>query len=136
MTEALRSTLVDIFVQYGKQDDVGALDPDNVKLGYTEAARLWYRSGLKLSLLSETQLLSQEDFLSVFERICAEDESKVVTSLPQRHVVQVGDFVELVEGYDKLGDAAGGPLALSERGLVVEIQNGADGETKSVRVLS
>jgi hypothetical protein len=42
--------------------------------------------------------------------------------------LKVGDYVELVEGYEKYGDALGGPLVPGERGVVVEIQRGANGD--------
>jgi len=41
---------------------------------------------------------------------------------------QVGDKVELVDGYEKFGDASGGPLQPGERGVVVDLQNGPNGE--------
>jgi hypothetical protein len=40
----------------------------------------------------------------------------------------VGDKVELVEGYEKLGDSANGPLQPGDRGSVIEIQRGPTGE--------
>ena len=42
--------------------------------------------------------------------------------------VQVGDRVELADGYEKFGDASGGPLQPGDRGVVVEVQNGSPGE--------
>jgi len=42
--------------------------------------------------------------------------------------LQVGDRVELVQGYEKYGDAAGGPLQPGDRGVVVELQRGPNGE--------
>ena len=46
------------------------------------------------------------------------------------HIVtfQIGDKVELVEGFDRYGDASSGPLQLGDRGIVVDFQNGANGE--------
>lgn len=41
---------------------------------------------------------------------------------------QVGDKVELVEGFERYGDAVGGPLQLGDRGVVVELQRGPNGE--------
>ena len=42
--------------------------------------------------------------------------------------MQVGDKVELVNGYEKYGDASGGPLQPGDRGTVVELQRGPNGE--------
>ena len=36
--------------------------------------------------------------------------------------------MELIEGYEKFGDAARGPMAPGDRGQVVEVQRGASGE--------
>ena len=41
---------------------------------------------------------------------------------------QIGDKVELVEGFDRYGDASSGPLQLGDRGIVVDVQKGANGE--------
>ena len=128
MTKDLRTVLTSIFAQYSKQHQ-------GETLVYTEACRLYHRCGLKLSILKGGASITLQEFLAVVERICAEDEAKVVTILPCQLDVQIGDYVELVEGYDKLGDAAGGPLQLMERGLVVDLQHGANGELKSIRVL-
>jgi hypothetical protein len=46
-------------------------------------------------------------------------------SLP---TLQVGDKVELVEGFERYGDALGGPLQAGDRGVVVELQRGPNGE--------
>lgn len=37
--------------------------------------------------------------------------------------------MELAKGYEKLGDATGGPLLPGDRGIVVELQRGPNGET-------
>ena len=42
--------------------------------------------------------------------------------------IQTGDMVELVTGYEKYGDASGGPLQPGDRGTVVELQRGPNGE--------
>ena len=42
--------------------------------------------------------------------------------------IQVGDKVELVEGYERFGDAANGPLHPGERGVVIDLQEGPNGE--------
>lgn len=36
--------------------------------------------------------------------------------------------MELVEGYEKLSDSAGGPLQPGDRASVIEIQRGPNGE--------
>ena len=36
----------------------------------------------------------------------------------------MGDNVELVDCYAKFGDALGGPLQLSDRGMVIEVKHG------------
>ena len=41
---------------------------------------------------------------------------------------QIGDKVELVEGYERFGDASSGPLQVGDRGVVVEMQRGPNGE--------
>jgi hypothetical protein len=41
---------------------------------------------------------------------------------------QVGDKVELIEGYEKFADALGGPLQPGDRGIVVELQVDPNGE--------
>jgi hypothetical protein len=43
-------------------------------------------------------------------------------------MMQVGDKVELVESYEKYGDSSGGPLQPGDRGTVVELQQGPNGE--------
>ena len=41
---------------------------------------------------------------------------------------QVGDKVELVDGYERFGDAANGPLHPGERGTVIDVQESQSGE--------
>jgi hypothetical protein len=48
--------------------------------------------------------------------------------ISKSRTLQVGDKVELVNGYDKYGDASGGPLQPGDRGTVVELQRGPNGE--------
>jgi hypothetical protein len=143
LTEALRQTLVSIFTQYCSEGETS--------LPYCAAARLWYRCGLRLSCLGavlESQQLAAavvDDFLELLDKIAAEDElfaasigasiavanqsppgspAKLLLDFP----CQVGDKVELVQGYEKFGDATGGPLHLGDRGVVVETQIGPNGE--------
>lgn len=41
---------------------------------------------------------------------------------------KVGDKVELIDGYEKFNDSTGGPLQAGDRGTVVDIQRGPNGE--------
>ena len=41
---------------------------------------------------------------------------------------QIGDKVELVDGFERYGDASSGPLQVGDRGIVVEVQQGLNGE--------
>lgn len=41
---------------------------------------------------------------------------------------QIGDKVELVEGFERYGDASSGPLQVGDRGIVVDVQRGPNGE--------
>ncbi|GKY93743.1 hypothetical protein MPSEU_000341400 [Mayamaea pseudoterrestris] len=135
MTETLRSVLVEIFAQYSTRVSTCDQASEHVVLDYVEAARLWYRCGFKLSLLDDGASVTVDDFLALFEKICAEDDARLTTCLPDRVDIKIGDHVEVVDFYGRFGDASSGPLHPSERGLVVDFQNGANGETKSVRVL-
>lgn len=42
---------------------------------------------------------------------------------------QIGDKVELVDGYERYGDASSGPLQVGDRGIVVDVQRGPNGDT-------
>jgi hypothetical protein len=44
------------------------------------------------------------------------------------YLVQVGDKVELIEGYERFGDASNGPLHPGERGTVIDLQEGPSGD--------
>jgi len=48
---------------------------------------------------------------------------------------EVGDKVEVSEGYERYGDAASGPLRPGYRGTVMEVQRGPRGDRQSVRVM-
>lgn len=86
-----------------------------------------------------------DDFLQLLDKVAVEDEhfaasigasiavanqsppgspAKLLLDFP----CQVGDKVELVQGYEKFGDATGGPLHPGDRGVVVETQLGPNGE--------
>jgi hypothetical protein len=43
-------------------------------------------------------------------------------------LLQVGDKVELADGYERFGDASTGPLQPGNRGTVVDVQQGPNGE--------
>jgi len=76
-----------------------------------------------------------DEFLGVIARVINEDESGMmsgvgVTTRNQStdSRMKVGDRVELVDGYEKYGDASGGPLQPGDRGTVVELQQGPSDE--------
>jgi len=123
---------------------------------------LWYRSCLKLTHLDgivsrkaseENCLYSQvsvifEDFFAVICEILREDETVYLDLMEHTEhdfaaqsagrnwkEFLVGDIVELVEGYEMFGDAARGPMVPGDRGQVVEVQQGSNGERYSIRVL-
>lgn len=101
-----------------------------------------------LETLLETQQRSNvelDDFLHVIDQVAAEDEIVAATisttiavgnnsppGSPAKLLLdfpcQIGDKVELVPGYEKFGDASGGPLNLGDRGIVVDTQNGPNGD--------
>jgi hypothetical protein len=132
LSEALTTVLTNIFDSYA----VDSITPTSLQ--YTAAARLFYRCGLKLAYLQQLMddkdhhKIVVEDFVAIFSTIAKEDETMVTKiSFTERKdvvVCQIGDRVELIEGYDKYGDALGGPLQPRERGVVVDVQNGSKGE--------
>jgi hypothetical protein len=87
LSERLREVLRAIFVLYcespeDRMDDEG--DDEDVSLSCTMASRLWYRCGMKLanleSILADKQGQQNvylKDFLSVIEKVIAEDEAVV-----------------------------------------------------------
>lgn len=167
-TERLETALRQVFSLYE--------DPDQPEsgLGVVVAARLWYRSGLKLKNLSDIierkavdanslyadVFVLVDDFLEVVSAILTEDEiffsevfdvsrsiqlenpgreqfevsagthlvAKAVVESSMAFLAQIGDVVELVEGYEKYGDASRGPMVPGDRGQVVEVQQGSNGE--------
>ena len=134
ITSQMQSALRDIFNGY-------KLDADprlgrSCELNQSEASRLWYRCGLKLSCLTEILQSQSErtdksvafaDFLGIVSEIVEEDEKWFATTITPTEF-QVGDRVELVEGYERFGDAINGPLVPGERGVIVELQQGPEGE--------
>jgi hypothetical protein len=138
----LRKVLGEIFCMYSNGED--SKGPTTITS--TMASRLWYRCGMKLASL-ETILQAKdgsdddvkrpsvalEDFLGVIEQVVEEDEAKLggIEQLPSAAAVsacEIGDKVELVEGYERYGDATSGPLQIGDRGVVVEQQRGPNGE--------
>lgn len=125
LTEELRDVVRTIFAAYS--------DGASRLLEASTATRLWYRCGLKLSALQDLltdNVLELNAFLGVLERVAAEDEESWAATAAGTgdKTCRVGDKVELVDGYDKFGDASGGPLQPGDRGVVVEVQSGPNGE--------
>jgi hypothetical protein len=88
LTEGLRAVLTSIFALYADENQ----KDESLSLKYTDAARLWYRCGLKLSSLDSLLDRAErerndgrivlEDFLSLFERVAEEDEQFVLSTIP------------------------------------------------------
>ena len=87
MTPKLRSVLASIFVKSscrsaGDAESTASTTSSEVYLRYTEAARLWYRCGLKLSCLhtllqskpENVKRVYMQDFFAIIERVLEEDE--------------------------------------------------------------
>ena len=126
-TKRLRDVILEIFMMYAGEGEEN--------LTYASAARLFYRSGLKLDYLDTIIKEHGEGavtFLRVYEiieKILQEDDAALRRDSPDDdNSVRQGDKVELVEGYEKYEDASGGPLKPGDRGTVVEVQNGPNGE--------
>lgn len=107
-----------------------------VQLNRVEAARLWYSCGIKLAHLEglfeadeKKSHVVFEDFINILGRVIREDceagENHRKSDDPQ---IQIGDRVQLVEGYESKGDATAGPLQPGDRGRVVELQRGPSGQ--------
>mmetsp|Transcript_36670 Transcript_36670/g.88593 ORF Transcript_36670/g.88593 Transcript_36670/m.88593 type:complete len:2896 (+) Transcript_36670:158-8845(+) len=141
ITSRMQSALRDIFNGY--KFDADPRPGRSCELNQSEASRLWYRCGLKLSCLTEILQSQSErtdksvafaDFSGIVSEIVEEDEKWFATAITPSEF-QVGDRVELVEGYERFGDAVNGPLVPGERGVIVELQQGPEGERQSIRVL-
>jgi hypothetical protein len=147
ITNRLREVLRVIVSWYG-----------NERLDHLAASRLWYRCGLRLShlavLLETREFVTVNDFLIIIEKIVEEEESgdgtrkvdisEAMDTSPGADgeatssitpTFEVGDKVEVAEGYEKYGDAASGPLKPGDRGSVMEVQRGPRGDRQSVRVV-
>lgn len=125
LTEQLTNVLEDIWKLYSDSgDDVVA------PLPYQAAARLWYRSGMSLEsfeqIWKEKSSLELDDLKGVLQKVLGEDEDLALSA--KTSSVEKGERVQLVEGYEKFGDAAGGPLRPGDRGVVVELQGSPNGE--------
>ena len=124
---------------YAKQSSNNDED-ELATLDIIEAGRLWYHCGMKLSHLyslfegDKTYLLFS-DFLDVIKKIISEDKEVEESHQNLQTEISVGDKVELADGYQNKGDARAGPLQPGDRGTVVEVQQGPNGERHSVRAL-
>lgn len=130
-SDKLVDVLRDIFSEY-LANSLG----DSPLLPYTSASRLWYRCGLKLTHLDEMLMKTEagkdvcfEDFVGVIRRVVEDDEeSRGKLGTEAGCTIEVGDKVELVDNFAMFGDATGGPLQPGDRGIIVEIQEGPNGE--------
>lgn len=103
-----------------------------------------------------SNVLRIEDFLNLVQKVIQEEESmskgksedqssesvcevsflvcvdylyfRKIRIFSSPNCLQVGDKVELVEGYERYGDASNGPLHPGDRGTVVEVLDGPNGE--------
>lgn len=75
---------------------------------------------------SKSQVLF-DDFMQVISKVTRDDEARQPVSASDGNI-QVGDRVELVEGYESKGDAHAGNLQAGDRGRVIELQQGPNGE--------
>jgi hypothetical protein len=138
-TSKLQQVLGQIFRMYSNCTTSDDKEMDNVSLTPIAAARLWCRCGMKLSSLENIGTTNSEVHFSEFFRLieqlieedekqwCYFDEAETRLTLPEL-AFEVGDKVELTEGYDRYGDAMSGPLQIGDRGIVVEVQKGPNGE--------
>ena len=125
LTEKLTNALRELWKMY--QDT----EADTMEsLSFQAAARLWYRCGMSLASLrriwKEKSGLCFRDLTEVLQKVLGEDEDASVSA--NASSVEKGDRVQLVEGYEKFGDAAGGPMRPGDRGTVVELQGSPNGE--------
>jgi hypothetical protein len=125
LTDKLVGILKEIWKSY--QDDV---NQEIVPLSLQSAARLWYRCGMSLAslerILGNSKALEFDDFKNVLQKVLIDDHP--VGDIDKPPAVEKGDRVQLVKGYEKYGDAAGGPLRPGDRGVVVELQGSPSGE--------
>ena len=133
LTPRLEELLKLIFSWYSNSSS----DDGELKLDRVEAARLWYHCRIKLANLDsffepddvKSHILF-EDFLDVVRCVAKEDKEYIKKrNSPDSTNIEVGDRVQLVDGYESKGDASNGPLRTSERGRVVELQHGPTGQT-------
>jgi hypothetical protein len=139
-TFKLYQVLWQIFCMYSPGAPSDDKELDSVTLTPIMAARLWCRCGMKLALLDDNENANGDvpfsDFLGLIKQLIEEDEKKLFyqsegvgnrVGVPEL-AFEVGDKVELAEGYDRYGDAVCGPLQVGDRGIVVEVQKGPNGE--------
>lgn len=119
LTENLVDVLRQIWMLY--QD---AETQEILPLGRQAASRLWYRCGMSLAsldkILAKNTVLHFDDWKDVLQKALVDDQGVALSDQPL--AVEKGDRVQLVDGYEKYGDAAGGPLRPGDRGVVVELQ--------------
>eukprot|EP00521_Asterionellopsis_glacialis_P007185 CAMPEP_0195289262 /NCGR_PEP_ID=MMETSP0707-20130614/5611_1 /TAXON_ID=33640 /ORGANISM="Asterionellopsis glacialis, Strain CCMP134" /LENGTH=3115 /DNA_ID=CAMNT_0040349249 /DNA_START=115 /DNA_END=9462 /DNA_ORIENTATION=+ len=162
-TYELLNILKMIFGWYARKGS--KLESGNMSLDPVAAFRLWYRCGMKLSTIQDllekkmagghnkgysALSITLDDFLNLITQIVGEEELSLMAGsamiglrLPGTSLqvlrgdstFEVGDVVELVESYERFGDAPSGPLHPGDRGKVVEIQQGQRGEQHSIRVI-
>lgn len=137
MTPEVEDVLGDIFASYSRSK--------SPSLNEIEASRLWYQCGMKLASLQEVlerkkdlSTVEFKDFLNLLKMVIQDEEESLGGQEPYVRastIFQAGDKVELVEGYERFGDATNGPLQPGDRGRVVDFQEGPNGEKHSVRVI-
>ena len=127
VTKRLRDILLEVYSLYS--------EPGEETLSYASSARLFYRSGMKLDFLDSFVKdtapggLTFLNFYVIIEQILQEDDACLWRDSPcDDNSVRESDKVELVDGYEKYEDASGGPLKHGDRGTVVEVQTGPNGE--------
>ena len=134
LTPRLVDVLKSIFSWYSSSSS----DEREVQLDRVEAARMWFYCGIKLANLDsmfeadelKTHVLF-DDFLRLVRRVAKEDGERIELQAKEQlggSSVEVGDRVQLIDGYESKGDASTGPLRPGERGRVVELQRGPTGQ--------
>jgi hypothetical protein len=137
-TFKLYQVLGQIFRMYAPGAPSEDKEIDNATLTPIMAARLWCRCGMKLALLERIGNANGEvrfsDFFELIKQLIEEDEKLLFQFEAENHesvpelAFEVGDKVELAVGYNRYGDAVCGPLQIGDRGIVVEVQKGPNGE--------
>jgi len=103
---------------------------ENVLLDSIMIHKLWYRCGFSFEYLDiKDGVYSTQQFVMFLNNMIKEEQEKDVVMSDK---IEIGDKVEVIEGYERHGDAASGPLKVGDRGVVMELQRGR--EKQSVRV--